>query len=98
MTVSSVYPPTSTPGGWYGCFGPPNDVGSDKPVAWPVSGQVPCGDGPVESCCILGDRCLSNGVCQILPVADDGASPLYYGSYCTDPTFSSPECAQNCGL
>lgn len=97
MTVPSVYPPASTPGGWYGCFGSPTEVNPHVFVARPVSGRVPCGNETVESCCIVGDRCLSNGVCQVLPVADNGAKPLYYGSYCTDPTFTSPQCTANCG-
>jgi len=97
MSITSVYPPSTTPGGWFGCFGPPSIVATNVPVAWPVSGQLPCGNGTVESCCIIGDQCLSNGVCQILPVANNGQDPLYYGAYCTDPTFSSPECAANCG-
>ena len=97
MSITSVYPPSTTPGGWFGCFGPPSIVATNVPVAWPVSGQLPCGNGTVESCCIIGDQCLSNGVCQILPVANSGQDPLYYGAYCTDPTFSSPGCAANCG-
>ncbi|KAF4635748.1 hypothetical protein G7Y89_g2341 [Cudoniella acicularis] len=100
MSFTSVFPPSSTPGGWYGCFGPPTIVTPNVPIAWPVLGQVPCGNGTVESCCIIGDQCLSNGVCQILPVFtnDKGQQPLYYGAYCTDPTFSSPECAANCAV
>ncbi|KAE9382010.1 hypothetical protein N431DRAFT_321278 [Stipitochalara longipes BDJ] len=98
MSITSVFPPSTTPGGWFGCFGPPSIVATNVPVAWPVSGQLPCGNGTVESCCIIGDQCLSNGVCQILPVANNGQDPLYYGAYCTDPTFSSPECAANCAV
>jgi hypothetical protein len=87
----------STPAGWFGCFGPPFNVDIGVPTAWPVSGQAPCGNGVVESCCIFGDQCLSNGVCQILPVANNGQNVSYYGAYCTDPTFTSPECTSNCG-
>ncbi|KAL2068135.1 hypothetical protein VTL71DRAFT_16233 [Oculimacula yallundae] len=98
MSVTSVYPPTSTPGGWYGCFGPPTIKAPDIAYAWQTLGTVPCGNGTVASCCLLGDLGLSNGVCQIMPVANDARILSYYGAYCTDPTFSSPECTSNCAI
>jgi hypothetical protein len=34
----------------------------------------------VESCCIFGDQCLSNGVCQILPTENNRQNVSYYGA------------------
>lgn len=99
MTVTSVFPPQSTPGGWYGCFGPPKYSHSAGPYAFPVSGQLPCSNDTIASCCLLTDQCMGNGVCRIIPDINNHSNiSSYYSSYCTDPTFSSPECAQNCRM
>ncbi|MCJ1247004.1 hypothetical protein MMC30_004215 [Trapelia coarctata] len=84
---TSLLPPTKTPEGWYGCFGPPIDSRAN-----PVPLQIPCGNDTVESCCGLGDQCLSNSLCR----NTNAGQTVYYGAYCTDPTYAGTECAHDC--
>ncbi|KAE8138618.1 hypothetical protein BDV38DRAFT_244136 [Aspergillus pseudotamarii] len=48
---------------------------------------------PYVQCCVKGDYCMSNGICQY---QNDGV-PGYYAADCTDPTLQDPACMTRCG-
>ncbi|KAI4102423.1 MAG: hypothetical protein LQ345_007372 [Seirophora villosa] len=61
------------------------------PSSIPQPNDTPCDPSlPVSNCCAPDDICLSNGLCYRANI-----NRLHRGS-CTDPTFSSPLCAQIC--
>ncbi|KAJ9311111.1 hypothetical protein DTO271D3_8600 [Paecilomyces variotii] len=63
-----------------------------------ISVDVPCGrtnsTHPYVTCCVAGDYCLSNSICE--HVSTDGTKG-YYNADCTDPTLQDPACGTRCG-
>ncbi|KAL9008475.1 MAG: hypothetical protein Q9173_006403 [Seirophora scorigena] len=61
------------------------------PSSIPQPNDTPCDPSlSISNCCAPDDICLSNGLCYRANI-----NRLHRGS-CTDPTFSSPLCAQIC--
>jgi hypothetical protein len=59
--------------------------------------DVPCDpDAPVTQCCGSRSACLTNGLCALEATDDIGIS--YARGTCTDRSWSSPLCPQQCQL
>jgi hypothetical protein len=59
--------------------------------------DVPCDpDAPVTQCCGSRSACLTNGLCVLEAADDTGIS--YARGTCTDRSWSSPYCPQQCQL
>jgi hypothetical protein len=59
---------------------------------------IPCGvtntTNPHVTCCVRGDWCMSDSICQFNNTDGDSG---YYRADCTDPTLQDPACATRCG-
>ena len=68
------------------CYNPNRDQGVDFLPCYP--------EAEVSPCCLQGDSCLSNGLCQS---SANGTLTPYFTGQCTDFTWSSPSvCPEIC--
>jgi hypothetical protein len=69
------------------CYFPNGDTSTD----------VPCdADAPFTQCCGTRSACLSNGLCALKATNDTGTA--YARGTCTDRSWASPLCPQQCQL
>ena len=50
---------------------------------------------PIVRCCVIGDTCLTNNICQYSHSLEGGSG--YYTAGCSDISFGAP-CARRCGM
>ena len=51
-------------------------------------------ENPIAACCVKGDTCLANSICQYSHSLPGGSG--YYAAGCSDPSFGAP-CVELCG-